>query len=159
MRIEILNRQKIKRINHNKIRQILERVLALISSEIKHSLLKDRKIRPYRKTACRAVSLSVILCDNDFIKALNKQFLKRNYSTDVIAFPLSDELEPCFMGEVVVSVEKAVSQARVYKSSWQNELNLYLIHGILHLIGYRDSKKKERLAMEHRQQEILSEIL
>jgi probable rRNA maturation factor len=59
------------------------------------------------------------------------------------------------LGEVVVSVEEAVAVAEKLKIDWQVELLLYLIHGILHLIGFEDSTAVQRKKMEKKQREIL----
>ena len=138
MTTEIINQQKIKRINQK-----------LLSGYL-------RKISKYLGISSK--KLSLLLCDNRLIKMLNKKYLKKNASTDVISFPLSDELEPKYLGEVVVSVEKAVQVARKLKIKWQTELLLYIIHGILHLKGYEDKTKSERQIMKVKEEEILAKL-
>ncbi|MCK4916916.1 MAG: rRNA maturation RNase YbeY [Candidatus Omnitrophica bacterium] len=102
--------------------------------------------------------ISFYLCDNEFIKNLNKKYFKKNLPTDVISFPLKDDLEPDYLGEVVVSVETAVNVSKDLDIKWQKELFLYLVHGVLHLIGYDDMTKVKRLVMEKKQEELLEEI-
>ena len=113
-----------------------------------------------------AVSLSIV--DNREIRRLNRQYLGRNEVTDVISFPLSSPADPPgdnLIGEVVVSAQKALQEAHrlsAYghaqagrKLHPQSELLLYIIHGVLHLIGYDDTKLAARLKMEQAQQSIL----
>lgn len=140
MKIEIVNQQKVKRINLKSLRRQLNKISTLLN-------LSSSKI-------------SIVLCDNKAITNLNRKYFKKASSTDVISFPLKDNFDPDYLGEVVVSVEEAVEATRrVASTTWWDELLLYIIHGILHLIGYDDRNKKERGQMEKKQQELLHKIL
>ena len=77
----------------------------------------------------------------------------------MISFPLGDTSSPGYLGEIIVSVEQAKKICKFYEKKWQEELILYIIHGILHLVGYDDIKKKDRMVMEQKQEEILSMLL
>jgi probable rRNA maturation factor len=94
----------------------------------------------------RAGSLSIAIVDDAVIHRLNNQFLKHDYATDVLSFAL-DEDRDAFEGEVVVSVETAIRSAGDYDLSPESELALYVIHGTLHLAGYRDTTEAERMAI------------
>jgi len=86
-------------------------------------------------------SLSVVLGDNAMIRDLNAQFRDEDEITDVLAFPFDDEPGPegeRLLGEVVVSVEKAVDEARERGGNAEAETALYVAHGLLHLLGYDD---------------------
>ena len=93
------------------------------------------------------------------ISGLNQRFFNKKKATDVIAFPLGDNLDPDYLGEVVVSVETAVAECAKYNLIWEEELILYLIHGILHLLGFSDATKKKREVMGKKQNEILKLVL
>lgn len=140
MIVRITNHQKIKRINLKQLSKYLEKLLHLISAEDKSGSVQR---------------VSVLFCDNKFIKKLNKKYFKKFCVTDVISFPLKDDLEVDYLGEVVVSVEEAVKVAKELGCRWQDELKLYLIHGILHLTGYDDSTGVKRKRMEKKQERIL----
>ncbi len=133
MKIEITNRQKIKRVSLKNLRKKLTQAGSASSKKI-----------------------SFVLCDNRFIKRLNKRYFKKSHPTDVISFPLEDDFDPNYLGEVVVSVEEAVKAA---KGCWQEELLLYCIHGILHLFGYDDRTKSQKQRMERKQEKILRKII
>ena len=139
MKIEITNQQKIKRLNLKQIKASLAKVVKLLG-------ISSR-------------SLSILFCDNKQIKKLNRKFLAKNSVTDVIAFSLDDDFDADYLGEVVVSVERAVQVSRRYNNTWQQELTLYLIHGILHLLGYSDKTAAKRKQMEKKQNQILTNIL
>ena len=139
MKIEIINHQKIKRINLKLLKSHIKKVFILLN-------IPSKKV-------------SFLLCDNAFIKKLNKKYFKKSTPTDVIAFPLSDNLDSGYLGEVVVSVQKAVETSVNFNHNWQTELLIYLIHGVLHLVGYDDKTKQKSKLMDKKQQVILAAIL
>jgi len=146
--VELTNQQKIKRVNLKQLHKFLKKILVFLSSEggsASGGNISSKEV-------------SILLCDNALIKKLNKKYFKKSVVTDVIAFPLADKFEPDYLGEVVVSVEEAARAARRLGCKWQDELRLYLIHGILHLIGYDDRTKLERTRMERKQARILESI-
>jgi probable rRNA maturation factor len=86
--------------------------------------------------------LSVALVTDARIREANREFLGRDEPTDVIAFPLErDE------GEIVVSAERAVAVARELGMAPRAELLLYVVHGILHLLGRDDREESEARQM------------
>lgn len=137
--IEIAYQQSLPRLNSKNIRIALQTILRLLRLN----------------SSC----VSVVFCDNKFISKLNRKFFKKYQATDVISFPLQDLAATQYLGEIVVSVEQAKKMCDFYGKKWQEELILYLIHGILHLVGYDDIKEKERKIMERKQEEILSKLL
>lgn len=148
-KIEITNRQKIKRLNLKKISFFSKKIIGLVS----HTCQSPRnfKISPSAK-------ISLFFCDNKIIRRLNRKYFHKTSSTDVIAFPLQDKLNPDYLGEIVISVEEAVKASKNYDYNWQKEIILYLVHGILHLIGYNDTTESAKKIMERRQKEILDKI-
>jgi probable rRNA maturation factor len=99
-----------------------------------------------------------VFCDNHFIVRLNKKTFGLKNATDVISFPMMGGLDKGYLGEVVISVEEADRSAGGYGNTWRKELMLYLIHGILHLIGYDDLTKVEKSKMDKKQQDILKSL-
>ncbi|MBK6290374.1 MAG: rRNA maturation RNase YbeY [Ignavibacteria bacterium] len=89
--------------------------------------------------------VDIVLLSDSRIRTLNKQYLKHDYATDVITFPLEDQ--PLY-GEIYVSLETARRQAKEYQVTVVNELCRLAVHGALHLLGYDDTEKKDREAME-----------
>ena len=84
--------------------------------------------------------LSILLVDDQQIANLNLTYLNRNGPTNVIAFPMREgqfnDITPNLLGDVVISLETARSEANAAQTSLQNRFNELLIHGILHLLGY-----------------------
>ena len=93
------------------------------------------------KLSCHNWDLSVLLCDDDFIRGLNRRFRDRDESTDVLSFPLGEEFiengERRYAGgDVVISLETLASNSKAFGIDEDEELCRLLIHGILHLKGY-----------------------
>lgn len=99
------------------------------------------------------VSLAIV--DDATIHDLNRRYLQHDYATDVLSFAL-ERIEGRLEGEVVVSSETAVSQSRRWGWAAEDELLLYVIHGMLHLLGEGDSTIEERERMRRREGECLS---
>jgi probable rRNA maturation factor len=85
---------------------------------------------------------------------LNRRFLRRRGVTDVLAFPYETEGE-VLSGEIVVNAEQAVREAAERAHSATDELMLYLVHGLLHLLGYEDQTPAGARRMRRREKAIL----
>ena len=80
--------------------------------------------------------LSIALVSDPQMRRLNRQYRHQDTPTDVLAFPLADTACPFLLGEVIISVETAARQAAERGSSTAEEIQVLLIHAILHLVGY-----------------------
>jgi len=101
--------------------------------------------------------ISIALVDNATIHTINRTHLDHDWPTDVISFPLSDPDDPILAGELVVSAEMAAASALERDVEPQDELALYVVHGLLHLCGYDDQSERDVLLMRHREHELLAE--
>lgn len=92
----------------------------------------------------QTAELSILLCDDIFIRELNRKYRGRDIPTDVLSFPMNEgetpNPYPDLLGDVVISVETAVQQAAQGGLKPLDEVTSLLIHGLLHLLGY-DHKK------------------
>lgn len=113
--------------------------------------LKSRLEQVLENLDCQDKELSVLVVNDARMRKLNHQYRGIDRTTDVLSFPQDDgeddEFDSPLLGDVVVSAETARNQAREHKLSFEEELILLLIHGILHLLGY----DHERSAKEERQ--------
>ena len=90
---------------------------------------------------------------------LNRDFLGHEGSTDVITFNHSEPSQSEFLyGEIFICLDDARTQARQFHTTWQFELVRYLLHGVLHLLGYDDSKIAERRKMKQKENSLLREL-
>jgi probable rRNA maturation factor len=98
--------------------------------------------------------LSYIFCSDEYLLAINQQYLKHKTLTDIITFDYSDggPIE----GDVFVSVDRVRANAEELKTAFDDELHRVLIHGVLHLIGYSDKSPAEKLAMRKKEDAYLS---
>ncbi len=96
--------------------------------------------------------VSIVFLDDSQIKKYNKKFLNKNFPTDVLSFK-SDSKK--YLGDVLISVERAEENAKRFKNSFLKELVLYIIHGLLHLKGFRDYNEKEKEKMRKAEFEVL----
>jgi probable rRNA maturation factor len=80
------------------------------------------------------------------ISKLNLKFLNKNKPTDVLAFNLEDD-KRSIIGDIIISADTAKRNAQIYKTTSSYELNLYAIHGCLHLLGYDDNNAKNTKIM------------
>ena len=102
--------------------------------------------------------ISLAFVDNPTIHALNKRFLDHDEPTDVLSFPLSAPNAKRLSGELVLGVEVAQEQADERGHDVQDELVLYVIHGLLHLCGYDDHDDEDRVAMRERERHYLRQF-
>lgn len=100
--------------------------------------------------------VNVIFVDDAKSRRLNRTYLVHDYPTDVLAFRLDkgDKLE----GELYVNLDRASVQAREYGVTFKNEVARLVIHGLLHLIGYRDNTSRSRMRMKKKEDGYLEKI-
>lgn len=103
--------------------------------------------------------VSVSFVTNDEIKELNNLYRNVNSETDVLSFPLDDdEGEIIMLGDIVLSTEKIIEQAKDFGHSLEREMLYLVAHSTLHLIGYDHMDEEEKLEMRQREKEIMKEL-
>jgi len=117
---------------------------------IKAGLVKDIHTR---------AEVSLVFVSNAAIRKLNSTWRDKNAPTDVLSFPLNDIAPPGGMpwelGEIFISTEKALEQAKTFGHSVDRELAFLTVHGLLHLLGFDHETPEEEKAMFARQSKIL----
>jgi probable rRNA maturation factor len=122
-----------------------------------------------RKMALRALSrvkkagsrqLNIVFVNDRAMRALNRKYKGTGRSTDVLSFRIDvPELgSGCSFGEIAICSDTAFRNAKVFKTAFEPELILYVIHAILHLSGYDDGTRRERARMDKKQNEVLKDI-
>lgn len=126
------------------------------------------------------VEVSVVLGDDPFLRSLKKKYFGINHATDVVAFPQQEGQRATgnrqqgrnsvqnpekvknqcltLLGDVVISLDRAWCQARDNGHSYSDEVLYLFIHGMLHLLGYRDAPVSEAARMLLKQNTILDEV-
>lgn len=111
----------------------------------------------FRDSSYGSGMVSIAVVDDPTIHEINRQYLQHDYPTDVLSFVLDDQ-EHHLEGELVVSTDTATSNATEYEWSPFSELLLYVIHGALHLVGYRDKQPDEIAEMRSAEAKYLREL-
>ena len=158
MNIVIANRQRTRKVDLRRLKQITG------------SLLAELKIEQ--------AELGINLVAAPEMTALNETFLQHEGSTDVITFDYSDsigdgvrspkktKLEPSHVGsynrihgEIFICVDEAILQSKKFKTSWQSEIVRYLVHSVLHLLGHDDRQAADRRKMKREENRLLRVLL
>jgi probable rRNA maturation factor len=100
--------------------------------------------------------LSVLLTSDRAVRALNRRWRGVDRSTDVLSFPLSEPpgMGPV-LGDVVLSMDTAARRARAEGRQLAEELERYLVHGLLHLLGYDHDSPREARRMARREEDLV----
>ena len=109
------------------------------------------------------IELSVTFVNNEKIQMLNRDYRGKDEPTDVLSFAMHEgddeqvtaEGMPDLLGDIVISVERAKSQAEEYGHDVKRELSFLAVHGFLHLVGYDHGTEEQETNMFKRQEEIL----
>jgi probable rRNA maturation factor len=155
MNVSVFNSQRAWKINLLLLKQIAETLLAEL--EIQDAELEVNLVAATEMTR------------------LNEKFLQHAGSTDVIAFNYGENgragcpqaaakpsaigtSRPTLHGEIFICLDEAVRQACKFRTSWQSEITRYLVHGVLHLLGYNDALAEERQKMKRVEDRLLRRL-
>ena len=95
--------------------------------------------------------ISYIFCDDNYLHAINLQYLKHDTLTDIISFDYSEG--DIISGDIFISVERVKYNANEYMVSFEDELKRVLAHGVLHYCGYKDKSDTDALEMRTKENE------
>ncbi len=124
----------------------------------------DRLVRHVvEEEGATLVHVSIVLSDHDTVRRLNQSYLDHDYNTDVLSFSLrgeDDEREPTPVeGEVYVDLDTADERHEEFGTTFEREAYRYVVHGVLHLLGYDDATETGQQAMRTREDEYLDAVL
>lgn len=122
--------------------------------------LKDRRklklflVRLFKKEGRSLAELQFIFCSDQYLLAINRQYLNHDYFTDIITFELSEKNHP-INAEIYISVDRLRENSLKYDSSLKKELHRVMFHGALHLCGYKDKTPTEQEEMRKMEEKYL----
>ena len=122
--------------------------------------LERAAVEALRRISAHA-DLTVVLTDDEQLRQLNFQFLGIDAPTDVLSFPAGDtdqDTNAFYLGDILISVPRAQVQAIEGGHSIQEELQLLVVHGVLHLLGYDHAEQADKAAMWLVQAKILNRL-
>lgn len=100
-----------------------------------------------RREKKKCGDLNFIFCSDAYLLKMNKEYLDHNYFTDIITFDNSTD-KAILQGDIFISADRVRENAKTFSVTFDNELRRVMIHGVLHLCGYKDKTKKDQLAMK-----------
>jgi probable rRNA maturation factor len=100
--------------------------------------------------------LVYVLCNDEYLLKKNIQFLNHNTLTDVITFDYSDD--KIISGDILISTERVVENAKIFNVNYLTELHRVMVHGLLHLLGYKDKVEKDANTMREKENYYLNKF-
>lgn len=103
------------------------------------------------------LSLNIIFCTDKYLSTLNQEYLNHDTLTDIITFRYHSGPGP-IEGEIFISIERVRENSGKYQASFENELHRVIVHGFLHLCGFRDKTHEEKSLMRDKENFYLSKL-
>ena len=130
------------------------------SEEKKFTLKEKNKVRLLIKKICQYEKkklgfINCIFCSDNYLKEINNKHLKHDYFTDIITFDHAEDKNN-IEGDLYISLDRTNENSRKYNVDENEELTRVIIHGVLHLVGYKDKSEKEKLIMSEKENKYLS---
>ena len=97
--------------------------------------------------------INYIFCNDDDLLKINQDYLGHDFYTDIITFQY--ESDPVITGDIYISVERVMENAKIFREDFDRELKRVMIHGVLHLLGYKDQTDGEKEEMRARETEMI----
>ena len=112
-------------------------------------------IRSLVKQELREIGdITFVFCDDNYLHKINLEFLDHDTYTDIITFDYSVGNE--IISEVYISVDRVAENAKKFSQTFENEIHRVMIHGVLHLCGYKDKLAKDKQIMRDKENHYLS---
>jgi probable rRNA maturation factor len=125
--------------------------------QLKHKLALKRWIRDQILAENREVgTINVIFCSDAYLLEVNRTHLNHDYYTDIITFDYCQD--KVVSGDLYISSERVLENSSTFKKSIQEETHRVIIHGVMHLCGYKDKTKSEALTMRKKEENSLLKI-
>lgn len=101
--------------------------------------------------------VNLIFCSDDYLLEMNIEYLQHDYYTDIISFDYC--IEDQILGDLFISKDRVLENAVDHNVSFESELNRVIVHGVLHLCGYKDKSDSESALMREKENYYLSKIV
>ncbi len=136
------------------------RSVRFFQEDVNYSLPHPRKTATWIKEVLRIekrskAEINYIFCTDKYLSGLNKDFLNHSTLTDIITFDNSNG-STAIDADIYISIERVTENATKFKNSLDDELHRVMIHGVLHLLGFKDKKSAEKALMRKKEDACLS---
>ena len=122
---------------------------------VKNEVISDGVFHLFNSKDIIEANISFIFGDDELLNKLKKEFFNLDHLTDVIAFRLNDYKEKNIEGEIYISIPRAEENAIEFKEPLNRELGRLIIHGCLHLLGFKDESDNEKTDMRKQEDHYL----
>ena len=110
-----------------------------------------------KKEGIVADRINIIFCSKKEMRRLNLQHLTHDYYTDILTFPMKQKGEPA-LADIFISPEEVLLNSKRFNTTFKTEIHRVIFHGVLHLCGYGDKTKREKLIMRQMEEHYLQEF-
>ena len=126
-----------------------------VNYRIRHKkAIRNWLIATANKEGSQVGALNFIYCSDSYLLEMNQQYLDHDTFTDVITFDYTDQ--GVVSGDIFISLDRIIENAKSNKVSLQKELHRVMVHGLLHLLGYKDKTKAQKNTMRSKEDYYLS---
>jgi rRNA maturation RNase YbeY len=127
-----------------------------INFELKEKLIRKRWLKSIAtKAGFNIRELNYVFCSDEYLYRMNLEYLNHDTYTDIITFDNSEK-EFDIAGDIFVSIDRVGENAKTQNQKVETELNRVLVHGLLHLMGYKDKTKEESALMRQKEEESMN---
>lgn len=132
------------------------------SEDVSSPKIKKRNLNKWIKETItyegkKSGDISFIFCSDAYLLEINKQYLNHDYFTDIITFDYVEN--NIISGDIFISCDRVRENALEFNTGFDNELSRIIIHGVLHLLGFKDKNKNDKLLMTQKEDFYLGVLL
>jgi len=136
-------------------------MINFFSENITYKLKDKRKIQKWIKLVIegekkKAGDINYIFCDDAYLTEMNIKYLNHDTLTDIITFNYNEESENSINGDIYISIDRVKENSVEYNVPFNTELDRVIIHGVLHLLGFKDKTKADKKTMREKEDNSLS---
>lgn len=134
--------------------------IRFFSEQVRFKISHPRKTSNWIKKAIESESyalksINIIFCSDSMLSELNVKYLKHKTLTDIITFDYA-ESKGTIMGDIFISIPRVRENAGKFKTKFDEELHRVIIHGVLHLMGFKDKNTRQKSIMRNKEDSYLS---
>lgn len=122
--------------------------------EIDYNLITDWIIKVIEIETFQLGDVSIVFCSDEYLLKINMDYLNHNYYTDIITFDYCED--NIINGDLFISLETVKDNSKEFNAPYITEIQRVIIHGVLHLLGYKDKEGKEKEKMRAKENTYLS---
>jgi probable rRNA maturation factor len=138
----------------------MDHLIEFISEDIEFELTNPNLVSEWITNIIEShdhelVNLTYIFCSDDYLHEINVEYLDHDTLTDIITFDNADE-EGIVEGDIFISIDRVNDNAKELGTTFDDELHRVLIHGVLHLLGFKDKTEEQEALMRKQEDSSLS---